>query len=187
MKTIIFFILLVCLTGCASFWSGSLNSNLAIPPEKYHYVQTVSGEASTFLLFGVIGGLHHKNLIQEARQNLLSRYRTSVGANQVLANWSLTMEKRVFFFATQQRCIVTADLISLTPLPPQVLEKTPLPDSEIRAFLDSAYVKVYGETYKGSVIQVNKKTLKITYSTKSGKIFTQRFRKSDVVILPRAR
>jgi len=63
--------LLIGFSSCAAYWSGSLSSNLAIPIEKYHILKQVKGYARSFVFLGIIGGINHQNLVEEAKADLI--------------------------------------------------------------------------------------------------------------------
>ena len=118
-KLLIYCLLILVLTGCTTYWYGSLSSSLAIPPEKYYPVKTVSGQVSTYLFLGLIGGSNHSDIIQEAKSNLIRLH--PLDSNQIFGNWAVSIKNTGAFFGRSQIYTVLADVISLVP----ITRKTP--------------------------------------------------------------
>jgi len=181
------FFVLVLVSGCAQYWAGTVNSSVAIPVDKYHVVRSVSGNASTFLFLGLIGGLEHNNLVEEAKSDLVNH--TKLDSNQVLGDWSVSFRKQYSIIGCRQYCEVRANVISLVPIPnvvvaPVTLEKPgemkkPAPPAEEIQQGDSVEFDVSGKKVSGRVLRASSNSLKIRYidtATKSEQKIN-RFRK----------
>jgi hypothetical protein len=175
-----FILLIPFLFGCTVKWAGSLSSNLAIPPENYHVVERVSGTASTNILFHLIGGLNHQNLVEEAKSDLIFHH--PLDSHQVYSDWSVSIASKSFIFGTSQVCEVRASIISLVKPKVQVLtgiDKKDILDSlftnhklpgqlnpkrarELKKG-DVVAFKIGSEVFNGNVLKINGNSVKIEY------------------------
>lgn len=167
-----FFVGIFLLAGCRSVWDGSLHSSLAIPVEKYHPVRQVSGSAKTFVFLGLIGGWDHKNLVKEAKADLIRKNPT--GPNEVLGDWMVSIRTNWVLVGYSQICQVEATVISLVPvasLPAveQIGSNMPKWNAAqgssgfVAAAGDSIEFNLDGYSCKGKVLRVNGNSVKIEY------------------------
>lgn len=114
MKKSVFLIgpLLFLLVGCVSYWNGTLTSNLSLSPAEYNLIGQANGEAKTFVLFGLIGGNEHSNLVNEAKGDLIRSH--PLDSNMYYADWSVSFQKSIHLLGIEQICRVNAGIFSLT-------------------------------------------------------------------------
>lgn len=186
-KLLKYCLLILVLTGCTTYWYGSLSSSLAIPPEKYYPVKTVSGQVSTYLFLGLIGGSNHSDIIQEAKSNLIRLH--PLDSNQVFGNWAVSIKNTWAFFGRSQIFKVSADIISLVPITKKtpnlstlVPQKGSLPpietvngelaklESGSLAQGDSVLFLLKDEQYRGLIGAVHNSWVSVSYLNGKGKL-----------------
>lgn len=112
-RAIIAILLALVMSSCATYWSGSFSSNLAITPDQYRVIELANGEAKTLVFLGIFGGNSHDNLVLEAKNNLIKNY--PLDSNMIFANWSVSFKNQWHIFGFTQICDIRAEIIGLKP------------------------------------------------------------------------
>lgn len=170
-KSTLFFLLsILCLTGCVSYWNGTLSSNLQLSPEHYNLIGQAEGKAKTFVLFGFIGGNEHSNLVNEAKGDLIRSY--PLDSNMYFGDWSVSFQTKYRLYCVEQICRVKAGIFSLskTSKPyerffPIELNPTPNLKMEPEEFKIGDRVMFFlgGQKTEGTILKLDGSTLKISY------------------------
>lgn len=160
----------VFLPGCISYWDGTLSSNLSVSPAQYHQIGKANGEAKTFVLFGLIGGNEHSNLVNEAKGDLIRAH--PLDSNMYFADWSVSFQKRIHLLGVEQICRVNAGIFSLTKTskrydPPLLVAPVlkPIFTQEPAELKNGDRVEFYleGQKVQGTILKLDGNTVKINY------------------------
>ena len=111
----ILFVLSVCsvfFVGC-TFHSGILTpANVIIQENNFQKVKTIYGSASATYFFG-IGGNEKEGLVNEAKQNLYSKY--NLLPNQTITNITYDISHQIILgIYYKQTCYISADIIQFS-------------------------------------------------------------------------
>ncbi len=98
--------------GCG-LHSGYMGDSTALSSANFSYSKmNVKGASSATYFFG-IGGLDRSNLVNAAKQNLLST--NPLEANQALVNITVNFKTEIYFLIyIKVNCIVGADIVTFS-------------------------------------------------------------------------
>lgn len=109
-KFLVWLFLMTIMTSCMATFSGQMNNSTALSAGNFSYVNmNVEGKATATYILG-IGGNDHKTLVNEAKQDLLSKH--NLKSNQSLANITTNFKNSNYLgIMIIVECTVTADVV----------------------------------------------------------------------------
>lgn len=101
------------LSSCASSHYGTLQSSASLSSNNFNYSEnSISGTSTATYIFG-IGGMKRQSLVDEAKQDMLSK--NPLKSGQALANTTVNLKNSIMFgFFQEVICTVTADVVTFT-------------------------------------------------------------------------
>ncbi len=110
MKKILFVLSIAIAFSSCAFHSGYMANSAALSQNNFSYISTkATGESTATYIFG-FGGLARKNLVEDAKADLLKT--NKLGNGQALANITVNFKNTLITgIYNQVRCTVTADIV----------------------------------------------------------------------------
>ncbi len=96
-------------SSCMAFYSGTMSSSAGLSAPNFSYVKkNISGQSRAIYIL-VFGGMEKQNLVEEAKQKMLSK--NPLQNNQALTNITVSFKKVINLFYRKVTCTITADVV----------------------------------------------------------------------------